>query len=562
MTDRVKGRQRTRPCLAGLVTSLRSNDTLAWVIPVGMSLVAGAAVWIIGYSTHLGPWVFSDSAEYIVSARNLLKGLGLGLTQASGEFQPLSLHPPLYPLVLAGAGFAGFDLITSARWLNAVLFGGTIVVVLATIRLVTNSALLAFVAGIMLLTNPTLIDIHSGAMAEPLFLFAGSVSLLLLLRYFEAPRRPVLLLAALACGLAILTRFPGLAFMGAGLIGLTLFRPGSWKARLEAIGQYAALASAPILLWQLWAKWQLGVEAPRQWKFDVGNLWSALAPFRGELVGSIWNWIPYHDFFPTLPYHPKPRLLFAAGLGIAGLAVIAVQRIVRCNRLTWQRTRSLQLGLLYASFVCLSIGLLAVVFVFSLPQLGPADIDRRMLLPAQVGTLLTILLIADLCSRAWRRQRWIRWLTTAGGILLISWYLPQSLELASDLHRTGGGYTGLGWRNSPTVQAVADLPPETPIVTNESAAISFLLDRAAYDIPELARWQKREEFARFGIGDESEERIFRENGAALVLFDSVFDQFYAIYEARAEERLRVFVDGLWVESRLGDGTIYYNQPSP
>ncbi len=81
---------------------------------------------MIYYSTVWGPWVYSDSTEYIVSARNLLQGHGLGLFGASGAFHPLSLHPPFYSLVLSLFGAFGADLVTTARWINVVLFGLTI----------------------------------------------------------------------------------------------------------------------------------------------------------------------------------------------------------------------------------------------------------------------------------------------------------------------------------------------------------------------------------------------------------------------------------------------------
>ena len=143
---------------------------------------------MIFYSTVWGPWVYSDSTEYIVSARNLIQGHGLGLYGASGAFHPLSLHPPFYSLVLAFFGLFGADLVTTARWINIILFGSTILVVGITIFAYTQSAWLSIISSLMLFSMPVVVDVFSGAMSEPLFLFTGLSSLCLLLLFLKSKR--------------------------------------------------------------------------------------------------------------------------------------------------------------------------------------------------------------------------------------------------------------------------------------------------------------------------------------------------------------------------------------
>ena len=55
--------------------------------------VAGGAV--VFWATQNGPGGFSDSVEYIVTARNFLNGSGFGLFTPSGKFVVTDLHPPL-----------------------------------------------------------------------------------------------------------------------------------------------------------------------------------------------------------------------------------------------------------------------------------------------------------------------------------------------------------------------------------------------------------------------------------------------------------------------------------
>lgn len=555
---------RRRLGLDRLVFSLRTASaalgSVLGSLPLGAWLLAAACLLLVLYATPYGPWVYSDSTEYIVSARNLLSGRGLGLIQASGDFQPISLHPPLYPLALALGGLLGDDLVDWARWLNAFLFGATILLAAGLVQHATHSPWLALGAGVVIAVDPQSIALHLGAMAEPLFLVTVLGTLSLLLLYLERKRSFLLLAAGLSCGLALLTRYPGVALAGAGAVGLLIFLETGWRQRLRDAGIFLVLAAAPLGLWQIWLAFLREPSAGWRWNTGVGNLWQALAPFRIEFMTVVGEWIPYRPNLPTFPDWLKPRVMLAVGMILVTLAVAAAHRISRRDKTPFWRLRSLQLAGLAFAFAWLSVGVLAAVFVYSLPRLTPADINRRMLLPPQIGFTLSGFGLAHLAMRAWPRLRAIPLLMAMGILLVASWDLPQSWEYVTDLRRAGEGYTGLMWRNSPTLKAVQALPPELPLITNESAALLFLLDRPAYDLPELVRGEKLRNYTRFGDGQDAEDRIFREEGAALVLFDSAYSRFYRIYEAETDDRLEALVRGLAARAQYDDGTIYFYQP--
>jgi hypothetical protein len=151
---------------------LKSKLTIVSIFLIG---ILGSLVII--YSTRWGPWVFSDSTGYIVSARNLIAGHGLGLFGPSGAFHPLTLHPPFFSLLLSVFGWIGVNLVTAARWMNVILFGLTIILIGLSIFAVTHSSWLSIISSILIFSMPELIDIYSGAMSEPLFLFTGLTSL-------------------------------------------------------------------------------------------------------------------------------------------------------------------------------------------------------------------------------------------------------------------------------------------------------------------------------------------------------------------------------------------------
>ena len=101
----------------------------AWLRPrllvlyaVLISLLCLFGAWMIFYGTALSPWGGSDSVEYLVSARNMLRGIGIGYYSPNGIFYWISLHPPFYSIMLGAASLPGLDLIDATRWLNIVLF--------------------------------------------------------------------------------------------------------------------------------------------------------------------------------------------------------------------------------------------------------------------------------------------------------------------------------------------------------------------------------------------------------------------------------------------------------
>jgi len=526
-------------------------------LPTTIGVLALCASLLVIYATPLGPWVFSDSTEYIVSARNVLSGRGLGLIQASGEFQPIYLHPPLYPLILAGGGFLGIDVAAWARVLNAILFGGTVMLVAGLIHYATKSAWMAIASALTVAINPVMLRLYTGAMPEPVFFVAGLGAMLLLMSYWSLRTPWRLGAAGILCGVAILTRYPGVVFVAVGVLGLAFFGTAGLKRRTRDIGLFAVLALLPLVVWQAWLGSQYEVAFGRQWNFETGNLWQALVPFRIGVVTNVWGWIPYNISLPPVPYFLKPRLLLlAAGIMVA-LAAISVTSAGRRDPTPWRMAHSPQLLVLSTASAVLNLGILAGAVAYTLPALDLGDIDSRILLPTQIGLTLAAFTVAHLTLRAWPKWSWIRWLESAALILFLSWYLSQSWEFVADMRQDGAGYTSRAWRNSPTLKAIENLPPDLPLISSESAALTFLLDRPAYDIPELVRGEETRPFVRFGDGQDLEERLFREQGAALVFFDLSYGHFFQLYEDETEQRLQVLVHGLREHGRYADGAIYF-----
>jgi hypothetical protein len=93
---------------------------------LGLFLAAIVGGSIVAVNTRIGAGVGGDATIYIVAARNLVAGEGLGWIHPDGTFQLLADFPPGYPLVLSLPGLFGADLIKSARWIDILLFAAII----------------------------------------------------------------------------------------------------------------------------------------------------------------------------------------------------------------------------------------------------------------------------------------------------------------------------------------------------------------------------------------------------------------------------------------------------
>jgi len=523
-----------------------------------LAVIGLAGSLLVAYATRWGPWAFSDGAGYLMLARNLLSGRGLGLMRASGEFHPLSLHPPLFPLTLAALGLGGTDLIQVARWLNIALFGITIVLAGRLVYRATGRRWLAAGAGLTLLASPLLVYLFSGAMSEALFFALVLGTLIALQEYTRRGTRIFLVGAGVGSGLAVLTRYPGVALLVPGLVAVLAGKPKEWKLRTLDAGLYLGMACAPVLAWLGWVSAQPGADPPRQWIWDLGRVPTRVGPVIEGVGQGLWDWLPFTSSASSLPTSVKQSVLAIVVIAVLVLAGFLLLRLRRRLPETWRWDPSIQLGGLLGAFVIGYLGQLTLTYLFSAPVLDPSDIDQRILAPILLAGGLILFTEADLLMRSAPARRWLA--IVPGGLALVyaAWFLPQGWKIASGLNQQGAGYTSQSWRGSSTIAALRSLPTETPIITNESAAVMLWLDRPAYDFKLPAVDQPGSALDRFGDGADELEWIFREQGAALVLFNSISAQLAGSYgEEGAGTRLADLTRGLQLFAKSEDGVVYF-----
>jgi hypothetical protein len=527
-----------------------------WLALISIFLISLVGFLVIIYATRWGPWVFSDSTEYIVSAKNLLAGHGLGLYGPSGAFHPLSLHPPFYSLFLSFFGSLGADLVSTARWLDAILFGLTIMLVGVSLYMITKSSWLSIGASFLLLSMPALVDIYSGAMSEPLFIFTGLVGIFLILCFIKNERYILLISAALFSGLSLLTRYAGFAFIITGIFALLVFNQKPWKKRITHSLIYGTISILPIIGWRIWLK----VLSISSQQFGIGvNPMELFTRFRLSVMEIIWSWLPFTSVLPQYSYNLARNLLLILLILMLILFALAARMRHKNNQKLFDSNNGLMFAVLMFVFVLAYLLILAFSYIFTHPT---PDLVARTLLPAHIAVLLCFFSLLLFFIRAWSS---IKPLILIPIILIIGVsisYVHDSVDIISNYHQSGFGYTSRSWRESETLHAIEKLPSDIPLISNESAAVLFYTGRPTYDISELINNAPQILTNRFGDDlTDPVQNEFRNNGAALVLFNTYNWQFYQLYGDQTAERMQNLTKGLYLYSQLKDGAIYmYNPP--
>jgi hypothetical protein len=524
------------------------------VIP--LLAVAAAAGLVILATTRDGLRVGNDSVEFIVSARNLLAGKGLGLIAPSGGFMPLRLHPPLYPLVLSGLDLLGLDPLAAGRWLNVALMVGLVFLAGLGVYGLTQSLPLSLASAALLAAASPMIELFSSALTEPLFIFLGLVSVMLLYRAARDHRSSHVALAGAAAGLSAVTRYPGVALLPVGAIYLGLFWGGPFRRRLWPVSEFLLIASLPILLWTGVLSFAYGT-SPSGIADTGGGLWVALAPVRIAFADLLWSWFPLAQMIPVPPYRMKLALI---GMGLlATLTAVALSSWRARGRASGNRgTPALRVGVLLVLVTFLYAAVVAIAYAVRNPQ---PDLVERTLFPVSLGLTAASLAFLAFILGVWAKGRGPSLVLSVLVLGLLLAQLPASFATARSLWAENAGLTSPGWRASCILRALSNLPADLRLISDQTAAVLLYKNVYPYEIPELEAGARVPLQRPFGQGDSGVEKLFRERQAALVLFETMIWDLDTIYYGDAAARLRGMTNGLIEVSRCADGGVYL-APSP
>lgn len=328
--------------------------------------VAALAAASVVMHTWNGASVNGDAVRYVSVAENFADGNGLRTFNDVWH----TAHPPGFAIVLAGLELLGLSARSATRWLNAVLYGGTILFAGLWLRSVCRYTLAVVAALIAMASSLAWHTTASGYYSEPLYLLLAFGSLALISSLLRTPPRNdlwLILAAGTLAGASAVTRWIGaVVILSSFLVVLGAAkdrRPPKTRLRLACL--YGFVAALPLAV-------VLGLNAAHS-DHIVGHR-STKSP--GSLTDSIEQILRLQD---------RPQFVIAWLMLLIVLAAALVGR--RESGLGWLR---LDRSLPFAAFGC--VYLVAIVFTQGLTN---DPINERFLLPAWLAFLVVACELAD-----------------------------------------------------------------------------------------------------------------------------------------------------------------------
>jgi hypothetical protein len=374
----------------------------------------------------------------------------------------------------------------------------------------------------------------------------------LILLYLKNNRTILLIGGAISVGLALLTRYSGLAFIFTGICFLLIFSQAPWKKRIIDVITYGILSCLPTIGWLIWLKTQsLNV---RSAPTNV-NWGDQFTKFRLAAMEIFWSWIPFTSLLPRYSYNLARNLFIIFFLLALVLVSLTVWKMLKNNQKVLDPTNGSIFSVLMIFLALAYLFVLAFSYIFTYPS---PDLISRTFLPVQLAVILGIFSLILFFIRPWQNAKWLISIPVFIAVVISISYLHDSLDLVARYHQNGAGYTAKAWRNAPIFNQLEHLPGNISLISNESALVLFYTNRPAYDISEIIDRSPQTITSRFGDDpNDTPQKAFLENGAALVLFNSIRPQFDQLYGAQSASRLENFIRGLSLYSQTEDGAIYF-----
>jgi hypothetical protein len=134
-----------------------------------------------------------------------------------------------------------------------------------------------------------------------------------------------------------------------------------------------------------------------------------------------------------------------------------------------------------------------------------------------LGLIFALLALFSSVINEFHLPQAIGWACASLVLIFTLSYAHTSWNIVNQYHIYGAGYTSRDWYASLTLQIARELPLNIPIITNDSAAMLWFLDRPSYDFCSLPCSQT----GQLSYGDNLQDPVqllFRGQISALVLF--------------------------------------------
>ena len=434
---------------------------------IGVALITLASVIAMIGSTRWGIGLSSDSARYVRTARHML---GVEPVVESGEPKHEQAHyPPFFPLALAAFSFVTrSDPVVAARWFSIAILAGNVLLIALMVRRFGGATWAALLAAALMGLSPVSQWMHGWLLTETLFILLSLAAILLLCSYLERPRTSRLIAAGLAGSLGALTRYAGASTGPAGVAAILLLSRQPLRRRiLDAVVFSVAFLILPMLgfLKNLRTAGSATNRTLAFHPFSLGHVKDAVAALAawGSPLG-------VDQARTDINGHPI--------IGAIGLLLFLGVAVMGCAMAMRRRRSQDGLAMLSSVAVLYALSFFALI-VFSVSFVDfhtPAD--SRILSPVYIAWVIVLACVTTTIAQVMAPQPQRRQAVIVGACLIAIYLCAYpSMRLIVRRYRHGEGFTHETWRNSPTIAAIRELPPDQKIFTNAPGVIYLLTRR-------------------------------------------------------------------------------------
>jgi 4-amino-4-deoxy-L-arabinose transferase-like glycosyltransferase len=511
---------------------------------LSLLLLMVTGVLVVLRATPEGLALSDDSIAYIAGARSMLAGQGYREAWLASN-QPVTHFPPAFPFVLTLPGLLGADPLHSARYFNALLFGLNAGLLGVLAWRMTPSLTAGLVIAALFILNSELLQVHTAAMSEPLFIFLSLLALWMFDLYFERHNHWLwLLFCGTFVGMAYLTRYAGLALVVTFAIALIILRD-SWRKRLVSIGIFLAAVLPWIIGWAI-RNWLVAENATNRtlaWHpITSDNLQIGIRAFS--------------DFF--IPIESWRReMLKQPGVIEGMIIVIFVAVLVWVIAKAWkyfsepqQVSAEERMDAGSREFIPFTSGLYLFAYLASIVAAmtmfdAATKFKLRILSPVFVCLLILLVYLG-----IWLRSR------NRGAVVLLtfaflSFAFYKQFITVNELSKGGLGYASFQWYDSKAMDYLRELPDDVMIYTNEPGAVYLYTGRGCYVLPDRFDSATAQIRAGFEEGVIKMQSEINSGKAVLALFDG---------GDNVPQDAPILVEGLYLAHKSAGDEIYTANP--
>jgi hypothetical protein len=414
------------------------------------------------HGVHASP----DSFTYLGAAANLAEGRGW--TYAFGQTgAPITLFPPLYPLLLAVPELLGVSPFDWVLWQNALLLGVLSFVVGITVVEATGGSLIPAVLACLLvqLGTPTT-TVYAHLWSEPLFYPTVVVILASLGRYLATARTRWLLLAAAAGSVGMLIRYAGLSVFVTACLVLLVWPAPSIRDRLRRTGLFAAIALPLSAVWVIRNVATSGTL--------TGNNQLVHGLSGGEVVkglGTVGSW-----FVPAESEGGTPIFAVLFAVSAVLLLLLLVRALIRS-----ERTAPIELRPIVA--VCLVYAAIhfAFIVVANAYSTRSPPFNDRILGPSFAPMVIAVVVVGHAMWEAFPGRRLLQISLLTLGVSVLALSVEAATVTVPATYASEQGTLPYYRRISRSLEDV--IAPHDTLLSNRANIAWFLTGRAVASLP-------------------------------------------------------------------------------